>query len=206
MEINFFFQGLLLGFAIAAPVGPIGILCIRRTLQFGRLSGLVSGLGAAVADTLYGLTAALGLTFISDFLFDNQQCLRLVGGAFLIYLGWKTYHSKPAEEFKEVTHNTLLSDFMSTLFLTLTNPLTLVSYLAIFAGLGIADLKGNYVNAVYLIVGIFLGSAMWWFLLSEVITIFRERISLHLMTWINKVAGILIAGFGVAAWISMRWG
>lgn len=201
--MEFLFKGILLGFAIAAPVGPIGILCIRRTLQYGRLSGLVSGLGAAVADTIYGLIAALGLTFVSDFLFEHQFWLRLFGGLFLIYLGWKTYHSKPNEQFQTVSHQTLFTDFVSTFFLTLTNPLTLVSYLAIFAGLGIADLHGQHLNSIYLVLGIFLGSACWWFILSEGITIFREKISLRLMVWINRMAGILIAGFGVAAWISI---
>lgn len=203
MIMSFFLKGLLLGFAIAAPVGPIGILCIRRTVQFGRLSGFFSGLGAAFADMLYGVIAAFGLTLISDFLMTQQVWLRVVGGAFLIFLGARTFFSKPREKNKEITHKTLISDFVSTFFLTMTNPLTILSYVAIFAGLGLSDLQGNYTNAGWLVFGVFLGSALWWLILSEGVTLFRKRVSQKVMTWINRIAGALIMAFGLAAWISL---
>ena len=203
MVLSFLVKGLILGFAIAAPVGPIGLLCIRRTVQFGRLSGLFSGLGAAFADMIYGIIAAFGLTLISDFLLSHQFWLRVVGGAFLIYLGLKTMFAKHKEKNQQVTHKTLINDFVSTFFLTMTNPLTILSYIAIFAGLGLGDMRGYYANAAWLVFGVFLGSAIWWLILSEGVTLFRKKVSKQVMTWINRIAGALIALFGLAAWVSL---
>lgn len=199
----FFLKGLLLGFSIAAPVGPIGILCIRRTLEYGRFSGLVSGLGAAAADVLYALIAAFGLTFLSNFLLASQQWLRLIGGLFLLYLGWKTFFSKVNTKTSKVTHKTLLHDFVSTFLLTLTNPMTILSFLAIFAGLGLTTLNNSYSGAISLVLGVFIGSAIWWLLLSEGVTFFRKKVSEKVMRWINQIAGIIIAAFGVFALISI---
>lgn len=199
MNIDFFLKGLILGFSIAAPVGPIGILCIRKTLQFGRFSGFVSGLGAALADAIYAIIAAFGLTFIADFLLAGQFWFRLFGGGFLIYLGWNTFFAKPNAQSKDVLHTTLLNDFASTFFLTLTNPMTILSFLAVFAGLGLSSIEGDYVSASVLVLGVFLGSAMWWLTLSEGVTLFREKVSENVMTWINRIAGLIIFGFGIAA-------
>lgn len=203
MATSFLLKGLILGFAIAAPVGPIGLLCIQRTVQFGRLSGLFSGLGAAFADMIYGIIAAFGLTLISEFLFAHQFWLRVVGGAFLIILGIRTMLAKSHVKDNRVTHKTLITDFVSTFFLTMTNPLTILSYLAIFAGLGLADMRGNYFHAAWLVFGVFLGSALWWLILSEGVTLFREKVSQKVMTWINLIAGAMIAIFGLIAWISL---
>lgn len=201
MELNFIVKGIALGFSIAAPVGPIGILCIRRTLQFGRFSGLFTGLGAAAADTVYGIIAAFGMNFISNFLLNSQGYLQLIGGIFLIYLGIKTFLSKPIEGSQAVSHNTLFGDFISTFFLTIANPMTILSFVAIFAGLGLSNSYNSYPNAVGLVIGVFLGSALWWLLLSEGVTIFRKKVSQKVMLWINRTAGMLITGFGIAALI-----
>ncbi len=203
MSLDFLFKGLLLGFSIAAPVGPIGILCIRRTLQYGRLSGFSSGLGAAVADMLYGIIAASGLTLISDFLLKEQLWLRLIGGGFLIYLGGKTFFSKTTEKMHAASHKSLLSDFVSTFFLTITNPMTILAFLAVFAALGLGYAPGQYSQAIFLVLGIFLGSALWWIILSEGVTLFRKKVSQRVMIWINRLAGIVIAVFGLIAWISL---
>lgn len=201
MELDFFVKGIILGFAIAAPVGPIGILCIRKTLQYGRWSGLCSGLGAAAADTLYGIVAAFGLTLISNFLFTCQFWLHVIGGGFLLYLGWKTFFSKPIDGCNGVLHNSLFRDFLSTFFLTLTNPMTILAYLAIFAALGLpAKMDGNHFHAVRLVVGVFVGSALWWLILSEGVTLFRKKVNRDLMTWINRFAGLMISLFGLAVW------
>lgn len=205
MELNFFAKGMILGFAIAAPVGPIGILCIRRTLQYGRWSGLFSGLGAAIADTIYGMIAAFSLTFISDFVLAEQFWLRLIGGGFLFYLGWKTFNTRPKEKIEGTAHKTLLSDFLSTFLLTMTNPMTILSYIAIFAGLGLSDVDENYLHATYLVGGVFWGSLLWWLILSEGVTLFRKKMSQKLMLWINRIAGLIILGFALAAWISLYW-
>lgn len=203
MDLSFLMKGIILGITIAAPVGPIGILCIRRTLQFGRFSGFFSGLGAAVADTFYGLITAFGLTFISSFLIAQQFWLRLIGGGFLLCLGAKMFFTRRQEHQKEVTHKTLLSDFISTFFLTITNPMTILAFVAIFAGLGLSDMHENYWNALELVFGVFVGSTVWWLILCEGITLFRKRLNQTVMVWINRIAGLIIAAFGAGIWISM---
>jgi threonine/homoserine/homoserine lactone efflux protein len=181
------------------PVGPIGVLCIRRTLQFGRFSGLFSGLGAAVADSIYAVIAAFGLTIVSNFLMAGQYWLRLIGGGFLLYLGLKTYFAKPTGKTREVSHTNLLNDFFSTFFLTITNPMTILSFFAVFAGIGLSSIQGNYLDSTVLVAGVFLGSALWWLMLSEGVTLFRKKVSEKVMLWINRVAGMMIIAFGVAA-------
>lgn len=199
MNLDFFLKGLILGVSIAAPVGPIGILCIRKTLQFGRFSGLFSGLGAAFADSVYAAVAAFGLTVISNFLLAGQFWFRLIGGVFLLYLGWKTFAAKAATGAKHVPHTSLLNDFLSTFFLTITNPMTILSFLAVFAGLGLSSIEGDYFQAGGLVLGVFLGSALWWLLLSEGVTLFRKKVSDKVMVWINRGAGLVIFGFGITA-------
>lgn len=203
MDFYFLLKGMILGFSIAAPVGPIGILCIRRTLEYGRFSGLCSGLGAAVADTVYGIIAAFGLTVISDVLLKEQFWLRVIGGAILIYLGAKTFLAKPIKKTHKVSHTSLLNDFISTFFLTIANPMTILSYIAVFAGLGFAYTGGNYEHATWLVVGVFIGCTLWWIILSEGVTLFRKQVSRKVMHWINRIAGIVIACFGLIAWASI---
>lgn len=199
MELGIFLKGILLGFSIAAPVGPIGILCIQKTVRYGRFSGLFSGLGAATADAMYVVIAMLGLTALSSFLIAQHFWINLSGALFLLYLGWKMFFSNAFEEGQKVSHKTLLQDFLSTFFLTLTNPMTILAFIAVLAGLGITTLQGDYFEAMRLVSGVFLGSCAWWLLLSEGITLFRHKVSLQAMHVINKIAGISIAGFGLAA-------
>ncbi len=204
MDISFFLKGLIIGFSIAAPVGPIGVLCIRRTLAQGRSSGVVSGLGAATADAIYGCVAGLGLTFVSNLLIDQQLWLRLIGGAFLCYLGVKTFLSLPAKQAAEAKRNDLVSDYASTFFLTLTNPMTILSFTAIFAGLGIASTGGNYVSAIVLIIGVFSGSALWWLMLSAGVSLFQTKLTPHRLHWVNRVSGVMITMFGLVALLGLK--
>src|SRR5437773_7850847 len=155
MDVNFFCRGVLIGLSIAAPVGPIGVLCIRRTLSEGRVSGLVSGLGAATADAFYGCVAAFGLTVISNLLLAQQDWLRLVGGLFLCYLGVKTFLAKPTEQAPANLVGDLLKAYASTLVLTLTNPMTIVSFIWVFAALGLGSSPGDYTAAGLLVGGVF---------------------------------------------------
>ena len=203
MEITYLLYGLLIGFSIAAPVGPIGILCIKRTLSSGRLIGLVSGLGAASADALYGCVAAFGLTFIANFLINQQLWLRLVGGLFLCYLGIKTFISNPSTEAVQPQQLTVLGAYGSTFFLTLTNPVTILSFAAIFAGLGLVEGGINYASAAAIVLGVFLGSAVWWFFLSGITSLFRERVSVNGLRWVNRISGLIILGFGITALITV---
>jgi threonine/homoserine/homoserine lactone efflux protein len=192
-------RGLVIGLSIAAPVGPIGVLCIRRTLAQGRSYGLVSGLGAATADAVYGCVAGFGLTVISGFLVDQQIWLRLVGGAFLCYLGIKTLLAKPAEEAAETNGIGLLGAYGSTFLLTLTNPMTTLSFAAIFAGLGVAETGGDYGAAAILVAGVFAGSALWWLLLSGGAGLFRRKFTPQALVWVNRASGLVVVGFGVFA-------
>ncbi|NQU31167.1 MAG: LysE family transporter [Anaerolineae bacterium] len=199
MEPAFLFKGILIGFSIAAPVGPIGVLCIRRTLAKGQLAGFISGLGAATADGIYGCIAGFGLTFISQFLVDQENWLRLLGGLFLLYLGIKTFLAETTEVAIQGSEKGLFGAYISTFFLTLTNPLTILSFVAIFAGMGIVNSDGNYSSAMMLVLGVFIGSMLWWTLLSSGASFFQKKINADGMAWINKISGLIITGFGVVA-------
>ena len=191
MNISFFLRGLLIGFSIAAPVGPIGLLCIRRTLVEGKASGLISGLGAATADAIYGSIAGFGLTFISNMLIRQQGWLRLIGGLFLCFLGLKIFFSRPARQEASLKGNGLLSSYASTFFLTLTNPMTILSFAGIFAGLGIGSTSGNYISAVILVLGVFLGSALWWLILSSVVGMISKKVEPLKLRLVNRVSGMI---------------
>ena len=199
MPTNFILQGLIIGFSIAAPVGPIGILCIRRTLAEGRLTGFISGLGAASADAVYGSIAAFGLTAISSFLVTQLLWMRLIGGFFLLYLGIRIFRAKPASQAADSRRGGLPSAFLSTFFLTITNPMTILSFAAIFAGLGLGQTRGNLGGAAVLVAGVFLGSAAWWLTLSGLVGLFRERINEKTLAWVNRIAGLIIIIFGLVA-------
>ncbi len=196
-------KGLVLGFSIAAPVGPIGVLCIRRTLAEGRAVGFASGLGAATADAIYGSIAAFGLTLISAFLISQRLGLGLIGGAFLCYLGIKTLTAKPAEPTASFAGKGLLGAYGSTFFLTLSNPITILSFVAIFAGFGFVNASRDLVSAGLLVLGVFGGSASWWFLLSGGVSLFRSRFDLHALRWVNRISGSVITGFGLLALMSL---
>ncbi len=201
---DFFLRGLVVGFSIAAPVGPIGVLCIRRTLAEGKAVGFVSGLGAATADAFYGAAAASGLTAISNLLVSQQHWLQLVGGLFLGYLGVKIFLAPPAEQTVSVIGADLVGAYVSTLLLTLTNPMTILSFAAVFAGLGLATGAGNYFAAAWLVLGVFIGSALWWLLLSGGVGLFREKFDAPRLRWVNRISGLIIAGFGLLALLSLR--
>lgn len=199
MDFGLFLRGLIIGFSIAAPVGPIGILCIRRTLAEGRASGFLSGLGAATADALYGCVAGFGLTVISTFLVDQRFWIQLVGGVFLLALGIKTLRSVPAERPAAASGSGLTASYVSTLFLTLTNPMTIISFAGIFAALGVADTGGDLSAAARLVLGVFVGSAAWWLLLSGGVGLMREKLSAGILRWTNRASGVILVTFGVIA-------
>jgi threonine/homoserine/homoserine lactone efflux protein len=206
MDASFLLRGLVIGFSIAAPVGPIGVLCIRRTLFQGRLYGLVTGLGAATADAVYGCIAAFGLTAVSNLLVSQQFWLRLMGGMFLGYLGVKTFFVKPAQQAAPSSGGGLTGAYATTFILTLTNPMTILSFAAVFAGLGFGGRADDYAGAALLVSGVFLGSAFWWLLLSGSVGLLREKCSAQHLRWVNRVSGAVIAGFGLACLInSVRW-
>jgi threonine/homoserine/homoserine lactone efflux protein len=196
-------RGILIGFSIAAPVGPIGVLCIRRTLAEGRAYGLASGLGAATADAFYGGIAGFGLTFISGALVSQQVWLRLLGGIFLCYLGARTFLAAPAQKAASTRGKGLLGAYAYTLFLTLTNPLTILSFAAVFSGLGLAAGAHDYGAAMLLVLGVFAGSALWWLVLSGGVGLLRNRMRIEWLRWVNIASGLVITGFGLLALASL---
>lgn len=201
--MTFFLRGVILGFSIAAPVGPIGVLCIRRTLTAGRATGFVSGLGAATADAIYGAVAAFGLTAVMTVLVGGQQWLRLAGGLFLCYLGIRTWRTVPAPLPGADGGIGLAGSYASTFVLTLTNPMTILSFAAIFAGLGITA-GAPYATAAALVGGVFCGSALWWFVLSTAAGAMRSKLSTAGLRWVNRLSGAVITGFGALALLAGR--
>ena len=204
MDASFFVRGLLIGLSIAAVVGPMSILCIHRTLNFGQRYGLVSGLGIATADAVYGSIAAFGVTVIASFLVSQQIWIRLIGGLFLVYLGIKTILTRPAEGAAVAKANSFFGAYASTLVLTLTNPLTILSFAAIFAGIGVGGASRSYLSAAIVVLGVFSGSALWWCILTSVISLVRGKLTASWLLWINRVSGGIIGIFGVIALLSLR--
>ena len=191
-----FLKGLAFGFLLAATVGPMWVLCFRRTIEQGALAGFVSGMGIAVADGLYGAVAAFGLTAVSGFLVGQSLWLGLIGGVFLLYLGIKCLVAKPVPVHESSQERTsLASAFLSTLGLTLANPPTILAFAAIFVGLGLV--ASDYATAALVVLGVFLGSASWWIVLAAGAGWLRDRIGPSLFRIINVVSGLTILGFAV---------
>ncbi len=205
MNLNFllFLKGFIIGLLINAPIGPIGILCIRRSFTEGRLLGFVSGLGVATADAIYGVVAACGLTFISNFLIYQQLWIRLLGGFLLLGLGMKIFRARSVREVALPKATGLLSAYISTVFVTLTNPVTFLSIAAIFAALGVPGMYGNYTPIIALVFGLFIGSTLWWLLVSNSIHFFRRKKTDLELKWVNGISGVLITGFGLVILLSL---
>lgn len=195
-SLSLFLRALLIGISIAAPVGPIGMLCIRRTLANGRLAGFASGMGAASADMVYGAVAALGLTAITGLLVENALWLQIVGGIFLLYLGIRTFLEKPSDKPAQASADNFGSMYLSTFFLTITNPMTILSFAAIFAGTMFGESNGS---PLLMVAGVFIGSAAWWLTLSFGVGVLRDRLNQTHMAWVNRFSGIVIIAFGVYA-------
>jgi len=189
-------RGVATGLIIAAPVGPVNVLCMQRTLEKGWKSGLVSGLGAAAADTIYGSIAAFSITLVIDFLLHEQFWIRVVGGLLLILIGVLYYFRKPQSLKEKKRDEASNSDFVSTFLLTATNPTTVLSFIAVLATLGMKEQRAVSATAL-LIGGIFTGSMMWWIILTVTVTSLRRKIGERAMVWMNRVAGFAIGGFGV---------
>lgn len=215
---EFFFKGLIVGFLVAAPVGPVAVMCIHRTIAHGRLAGYICGLGATFGDTVFGAIAAFGLGFVSNALIANQAWLRWVGGAFLIVFGLKLALSRhltrraeaqereeEEEESEAATHpetpgqsiDAHIGNFASSFVVMITNPITLLAFAAIFATIDIGEIGQNTRWGLSLIAGVFVGGALWWTLLITVGSLFRRRLNEHGILWVSRISGVLILIFGV---------
>jgi threonine/homoserine/homoserine lactone efflux protein len=199
MDLSFFIKGLIFGFSIAAPVGPIGILCIRRSLTNGWMAGLLTGMGAATADACYGCVAGFGLAGITGFVVGQRAWIQTFGGLFLCWLGLRIFLSGADEKPAAEASGSAAMGYLSALFLTLTNPMTILSFAAVFAGMGLGGIGAGQVAAGWLVVGVFSGSMAWWIILTSVSRLFNTRMSANAMRWINRFSGVMLTGFGLAA-------
>jgi threonine/homoserine/homoserine lactone efflux protein len=202
-DLELLVKGMLAGLAISAPVGPVNVLCISRTLAKGRLAGLISGFGAATGDTLYGAVAGFSISFVIRFLLREEFWIRLCGGALLIAIGIRYYFKKPQSLGKE-SQKSAHSEYITAFLLNLTNPTTVLSFLAILAALGMGQHRAVG-PTLLLIGGILAGSMLWWILLTMATTHFRDRFDDHAILWMNRIAGFAIGGFGIATLALSRW-
>src|SRR3990167_1300057 len=198
---DIFIKGLIIGFAIAAPVGPIGLLCINRSLVNGFKIGLMIGVGDALADGAYGCIAAFGLTAVSAWLVSHQLWIRGIGGLFLIYLGCKLFFTKSHDQtLNDIGEKSVWHAFTTTFFLTLTNPMTILSFAAIFAGLGVGTEHPNFIHATMMVAGVIVGSTSWWFILSGSVTYFlHHKMNEKTRRLIDTLSGLIILLFGLVS-------
>ena len=199
MLLIFLLKGIVVGVVIAVPVGPVGVLCVRRTIFEGKLAGFISGLGAATGDAMFGLLAAFGLTFISDLLIGYQQWLRVAGGCYLLYVGGSAILARP--EMKPRTDRDaegLLRDYLSTFALTLTNPITILVFLGIFSAIGLSGEKATLDRAAILVLGVWLGSLLWWLAVSFGLGGLFRSFEPRYLGWINRGSGTILLVSGAA--------
>ncbi len=203
--IEILIKGFVLGFVLSIPLGPIGVICIQRTLSKGRWSGFISGLGASSADTLLAIIAGMGLSFIINFIKLYSDIFKFFGGIIVIIIGFQIFFKSPVRQFRnsKLKKSSLHTDYLSVLALTFSNPLAIFLFIAIFAGLNIVDGNHDLFFNITIFTGIFLGASTWWFTLTSFVNIYRAKFRLKNLWWLNKITGILIAVFGLAALISI---
>ena len=198
MVLEYIIKGIIVGVAVTAPVGPLGILCIQRTINRGLLSGLVTGIAAAFADIMYAIIAGFGVSVIADFLEANQLVIRIIGGIIVIFLGVRIYMSNPAKQYRrqKTQKRTYISDFVSGFLVTITNPIVIIVFGAVFASLG-HDKANSGKSVIVTIIGVFTGAIAWWISLTVLVNIFRDKINLRKLWWINKITGVSVVLFGI---------
>ena len=200
MLFLYLLKGVAVGFVIAVPVGPVGVLCVRRTIFEGRLFGFLSGLGAASADTIFGIVAGFGLTVVSDLLLGYQGWLRMAGGLFLVYIGANALRKRIVRSEAPVTNaENLFGAYFSTFVLTITNPVTILAFLGIFAGVGFSGEEATLGRAAILVAGVLLGSLIWWLGISLGAGLFRKSIGERHLMLLNHVSGgiLTLSGIGL---------
>ncbi len=205
MELVYLFNGFIIGLSASIPLGPIGLICIQKTLNARLKNGIVSGIGAASADTFFAIVAAFSINAVYNFIEEQQIYLRIVGGTILIGLGLKFFLTNPAIQIRKQQNkgNSLWTDFVSVFVLTLSNPLTVFVFGAIFAGFGIIPANNQWYDMLELVSGVFLGASAWWIFLVSTVNIFRKRFRLRRLWWMNKIMGAIIVLFGIFAIVSL---
>ena len=202
--LELFVRGVGAGLAISAPVGPVNVLCVSQTLSKGPRAGIVSGLGAAAADTIYGSIAGFSISFIIQFLLQEEFWIRLCGGMLLVGIGIHYYLKKPKSLRKQQRQDSPHAEFAAAFLLNLTNPTTVLSFLAVLAVLGLGEHRAWWLTMV-LVAGIFTGAMLWWTTLTVAANHFRDRFDDRATRWLNRIAGLAIGGFGVLMMIMSHW-
>ena len=198
-DVVYIFRGMLIGLMVSVPLGPMGVLTIQKTLHKGALSGFIAGMGAACADLFYATVAAFGLGFVINTIKTHEVILQIVGGIFLLIMGLNIYFANPLKQIKarrRVTKKGLLGDFLSLFFLTVSNPVTVVVFMAVFAGTSVLGETPTFSTEITLLIGVLLGGSAWWYTLSTIVNVFRKKFKLRVLVTINRVSGIIITILG----------
>lgn len=205
MLLTLLIKGILVGLLASIPLGPVGIICIQRTINKGKLSGFLSGIGAASADTIFAAIAGFSLTFIISYIEEKQIIFQAVGGIVVLLLGIKIFYTNPIKQLRRHKRkkNNLLEDYLSVLLVTITNPLAIFLFIALFASLGIVAEGAGITSSLVATGGVFIGAAAWWYILITLVDIFRAKFRLKQLWWINKISGTLIFALGAVALIGI---
>ena len=200
-DIVYLFKGMLVGLMVSVPLGPMGVLIIQKTLHKGALSGFVAGMGAASADFFYATVAAFGVGFVVNVVEAHELLLQIIGGIFLIGVGLRIYFKNPIRQIRQrrsgrVSKKGLVGDYVSLLFLTASNPITVVVFMAVFAGMSLFDDASSATAELLVVIGVLLGGGVWWYVLSTLVNLFRKRFRLRVLVTINRVSGMVIAVLG----------
>lgn len=198
-DVVYIFKGILIGLMVSVPLGPMGVLIIQKTLHKGALAGFVAGMGAAFADLFYAIVAAFGLGFVINTIKTHELLLQIIGGIFLLIVGLKIYFDNPLKQIrtrKRVTKTGLLGDFLSLFFLTASNPVAVVVFMAVFAGTSVLGDTPSFKTEVFVLAGVIIGGGLWWYTLSTLVNIFRKKFRLRVLVTINRVAGVIVTVLG----------
>lgn len=198
-DVAYFFRGILIGLMVSVPLGPMGVLIIQKTLHKGALAGFVAGMGAACADLFYATVAAFGLGFVISIIQAHELLLQIIGGIFLIVVGLKIYFDNPLKQIRtrqRVTKKGLLGDFLSLFFLTVSNPIAIVVFMAVFAGASVFGENPSFRIELFVLAGVITGGGLWWYTLSTLVNLFRKRFRLRVLITINRISGVIITLLG----------
>ncbi len=199
-DVVYIFRGILIGLMVSVPLGPMGVLIIQKTLQKGTLAGFIAGMGAACADLFYATVAAFGLGFVINIIQSHELILQIIGGIFLLIIGLKIYFDNPLKQIrmkKRVSKTGLLGDFLTLFFLTVSNPVAIVVFMAVFAGASVFGSEPSFRIELFVLAGILLGGGLWWYALSTLVNLFRRKFRLRVLITINRVSGVIITLLGI---------
>jgi len=205
LDLNYLFNGIIVGFTASVPLGPMGVLIMQRTLNKGKISGFFSGLGAATADTFYAIIAGFSLSYVINFIVAQQLYFQIIGSGLLIYLGVKIFYTNPAKQLRKQLRqgNNLFKDFISVYLITISNPFALVLFGAVFAGFGMIKKETDFYATVLIVIGVLVGASLWWFILTTIVSLFRKKFKLKRLWWINKITGAIIVILGILVIIKL---